>query len=82
MDTNEAYVSEFEKFMNGFLDQHPEIIEDQRQGRLIHWDHHVDLAAQEKAAQDSVPEDGYGFYYPAWRRQSAEQAPAGSRDKR
>lgn len=74
MKPNETYVSEFERFMNRFLVEHPEVQEDQRLGRLIHWDHKVDLAGQEKAAQDCVPEDGYGFRYLAWPRRSANPA--------
>lgn len=81
MDKGRAYVSEFEQFMNGFLEHHPEILEDQRQGRLIHWDHNVDLAAQEKAAQDSVPEDGYGFYYQAWTHGCTQSLPTCRPDK-
>lgn len=66
MKPNPTYVSEFENFMNRFLDRHPEVVEDQRSGRLIYWDHKVDLAALEKAERDSVPDDGYGFHYLAW----------------
>lgn len=66
-----AYVSEFENFMNRFLEEHPEVQDDQRWGRLIYWDHKVDLAAQEKAERDSVPEDGYGFHYLAWLQRGA-----------
>lgn len=71
MKPKSVYVSEFEQFMNRFLEEHPEVQEDQRRGRLIYWDHKVDLAALEKAAKDSVPEDAYGFRYPAWLRRSA-----------
>lgn len=75
MKPNGNYVSEFEGFMNRFLDEHPEVQDDQRRGRLIHWDHKVDLAAQEKAARDSVPDDGYGFRYSAWPHGRADRAP-------
>lgn len=68
------YVSEFEQFINHFLEEHPEVAEDQRQGRQIWWDRKVDLAQEEKALEDSVPQDGYGFYYSAWRRESGKSA--------
>lgn len=70
MKPNDSYVSDFEKFMGRFLEAHPEVEEDQRRGRLIYWDHKVDLAALEKAEEDSVPEDGYGFYYLSWLRKA------------
>lgn len=65
---NRAYVSEYTLFMNRFLEEHPEAVDDQRVGRAIYWDRQVDLAALERAEKDSVPQDGYGFYYSAWRR--------------
>lgn len=61
MKTRTEYVSEFEHFMNRFLEEHPDVREDQRIARLIHWDRKVDLWALKLAEQDRVPEDGYGF---------------------
>ena len=61
-----AYVSEFTHFIDGYLEAHPEVVRDQKTGRLIYWEKRVDLAAQEKAGEDSVPDDGYGFYNSAW----------------
>jgi hypothetical protein len=63
-----AYVSDFTHFIDDFLGQHPEVTRDQKTGRLIYWEKKVDLAAQEKAEKDSVPDDGYGFYYSGWGR--------------
>ena len=63
-----AYVSEFTKAIDHFLDEHPEVIRDQHDGRMIYWEKKVDFSALEKAEQDKVPEDGYGFYYSAWGR--------------
>lgn len=68
--------------MNHFLEEHPEVQEDQRWGRLIWWDHKVDLEAEAKANQDSVPEDCYGFYYLAWTRRNANRMPTGRDDWR
>lgn len=61
-----AYVSEFTGFIDQFLKEHPEVVKDQWAGREIYWDKHVDFADEAKATKDSVPEDGYGFYYSAW----------------
>ncbi len=60
------YVSEFTHFMDHFLEEHPEVIKDQRIGWRLYWDKRVDQTAQEKAEHDSVPADGYGFYASAW----------------
>lgn len=61
-----AYVSEYTGFITRYLESRPEVVEDQRYGRLIWWDHQVDLESWKEAQADSVPEDGYGFYYQAW----------------
>lgn len=55
------YVSEHTKFMSRFLEQHPEVVEDQWVGREIYWDKHIDFAEQAKARSDNVPNDLYGF---------------------
>lgn len=61
-----AYVSEFTAFMEGFLKEHPEVIDDQWVGREIYWDKQVDFADWKKTEEDRVPEDGYGFFPTAW----------------
>lgn len=63
---NKEYVSEFTNFMSHYLEEHPEVVKDQHRGWRIYWDHKVDLAEQEHAVKDSVPNDGYGFYSSAW----------------
>jgi hypothetical protein len=50
-----GYVSEFEQYMDHFLEEHPDVVNEQRQGWNIHWDHKVDLEELEKANEDSVP---------------------------
>jgi len=66
--TDPAYVSEFEKFLNNFLEAHPEAVREQHAGWSIYWDKKVDLQAIDRARQDKVPDDQYGFnYYAAWR---------------
>lgn len=64
-----GYVSEFTHFMDDFLKDHPEAVRDQKTGYRIWWDKQIDLTAAEKARLDRVPDDGYGFYSSAWRRQ-------------
>lgn len=62
-----GYVSEFSGFMDHYLVDHPEVVADQKVGRLLYWDKRIDLGEQAKAERDSVPEDGYGFNSVAWR---------------
>ncbi len=63
-----AYVSETTKFLNQFLDEHPEIVEDQRTGRALLWDRKVDIAAQELAAKEREPDNAYGYSHAEWLR--------------
>jgi hypothetical protein len=57
-----AYVSEFTRFIDGYLDLHPEVVADQRLGRSLYWDKRVDLTAIAEAAEDSVPVDAYYYF--------------------
>lgn len=57
-----GYVSPFTEFIDGFLQEHPEVVEDQRKGWYLYWDHHVDLDEQKKASEDSVPVKGYDYF--------------------
>jgi len=66
------YVSEFTAFINGYLEKHPEVVDDQWVGREIYWDRPVDFAALEKAEKDNVPDDAYGFYGDNWQAKSPE----------
>ncbi|HUW28431.1 MAG TPA: DUF3460 family protein [Sulfuriferula sp.] len=60
------YISEFTLFMNHYLAIHPEVVEDQKRGWDMYWDRQVDLVALEKAKEDYVPDDGYGFHPAYW----------------
>ncbi len=71
--TPEIYVSEFTKFMDDYLKQHPEVVEDQRQGWDIYWNPQVDLAALKEAEENSVPDDEYGFAWSVWRVKPPKQ---------
>lgn len=67
-EVDPGYVSEFTHFIDDFLKVHPEVVRDQKTGYRIWWDKQIDLTAEEKAREDTVPDDGYGFYSSAWRR--------------
>lgn len=57
-----GYVSEFELFMDQFLGQHPEVVQDQRKGWYIFWNHKADFEELKKADQNSVPMKGYEYF--------------------
>lgn len=61
-----GYVSEFTRFMDHYLAEHPEVVADKRVGWRIYWDKQVDLKALAQAEEDSVPDDGYGFHPAEW----------------
>lgn len=56
------YVSEFTRFIDHYLAEHPEVVKDQKRGWNIHWDHQVDFQALKEAGEDAVPDDSYGFH--------------------
>jgi len=58
---HDGYVSEITQFLDKFLEEHPEVIDDQSRGWHIFWDRDVDLGELKKADQDSVPTKPY--YY-------------------
>lgn len=60
------FVSEYTQFIERYLVEHPEVLDDQHKGRLIYWDKKVDLEAQKKAEMDTVPDDIYGFHSLVW----------------
>ncbi|MEO6354530.1 MAG: DUF3460 family protein [Burkholderiaceae bacterium] len=55
-------MSEFEQFIGTFLEEHPEVVQDQRKGWYIFWDHKVDREELKKAEEDSVPVKGYDYF--------------------
>lgn len=57
-----GYVSEFEQFMDKFLGQHPEVVQDQRNGWYIFWNHKADLEELKKADESNVPMKGYEYF--------------------
>jgi len=75
--TDRAYVSEFTNFIDHFLEDHPEVVDDQWVGREIYWDKQVDFVDWKRADKDTVPEDGYGFSYAAWLRNTKNKSGIG-----
>ena len=57
-----GYVSEFTLFMDKFLEEHPEVVENQHNGWHIFWDRNVDLGELKKAGEDSVPTKNYYYF--------------------
>ncbi|POZ63108.1 DUF3460 family protein [Chromobacterium alticapitis] len=55
------YQSEFTKFMNGFLEQHPEVDSERRELRLTLWDREVSLDDQRRWKESSVPQKPYVY---------------------
>ena len=58
---NKAYVSDFEIFMNQFLKEHPEVVEEQRRGWRSFWEVKIDPATSHFGKEDFVRDDHYGF---------------------
>ena len=56
-----GYVSDFEQFLNGYLEQHPDIPEDQQRGWYIWWDHRLDLDELEKQRKSEIPVKPYTY---------------------
>ncbi|KZE35189.1 DUF3460 family protein [Crenobacter luteus] len=59
---HDGYVSPFTEFMDHFLEDHPEVVEDQRRGWYRFWDHKADFDEMLKERQDSVPIKGYDYF--------------------
>lgn len=62
---NKAYVSEFETFMNRFLQAHPEVVAEQRRGWRSFWEVKIDRKTAHVSKEDIVPDDQYGFRWHA-----------------
>ncbi|RXZ42015.1 DUF3460 family protein [Crenobacter cavernae] len=58
---HEGYVSEFTEFMDHYLEEHPEVVEDQRRGWYLFWDHKANQASIKEEKEDSVPVKGYDY---------------------
>ena len=56
-----GYGSDYEQFLNGYLEKHPEVQEDRQQGWYIWWDHRLDLAEMDKQRESEVPVKPYRY---------------------
>lgn len=74
------YVSEFARFMNDYLKDHPEVVADQHIGRAIYWDKHVDLDELERAEHDAVPVDSYYYFGNPWPRETGASSGTAAQD--
>jgi hypothetical protein len=48
------YESDLTKLLRELLERHPEIIEDQRNGRNLWWDKKIDLEAERRYRESTV----------------------------
>lgn len=58
-ENHSGYVSEFDLFLNAFLEEHPDVIREQRKGWKIYWDKKVDLDEQKMFEEDALPMPPY-----------------------
>lgn len=55
------YVSEFTNFMNHYLEEHPEVVEEQMRGYNFFFNPEIDREELGNADEGSIPDDHYGF---------------------
>ena len=56
-----SYVSEFERFMDGFLQDHPDVERDKIMGWRIWWERHVKPGEIDGELRENMSRPGY--YY-------------------
>ena len=57
-----AYVSDFTKFINNWLDTHPEERTEQQKGRALWWDKPQEPAVQQANAESKVAQKPYPYF--------------------
>ena len=57
------YVSEFTRFMDGYLHQHPEVQQDRTLGWRIWWERPVDPKSIDREAQANLKPTVYHSYF-------------------
>lgn len=57
-----AYVSDFTRFMDSYLEKHPEERREQHRGWRIYWDKRVDLDTLREHEESEVPTPGYYYF--------------------
>lgn len=55
------YQSEFTKFMNGYLEQNPEVETERRELRLTWWDKKVDFEEQRRFKEARIQQKPYVY---------------------
>lgn len=68
-----AYVSEFTIFMDQYLKEHPEVVEEQKLGWASFWQRKAEIRAPEISKDDIAPDDSYGYAWSAWRAESRKE---------
>jgi hypothetical protein len=56
-----GYVSDFDSFMQGYLERRPAVEKDQQHGWYLLWDKHVDQGEIAAAQRDNVPIKSYSY---------------------
>lgn len=56
------YVSDFTKFMNSWLEQHPEEQQEKQAGRALWWDKPQEPAVQQANAASKVAQKPYPYF--------------------
>lgn len=56
-----GYVSEFGRFIDGYLQEHPEVQASQRKGWRIWWERPCNFDELKRSGNDSVPEPPYHY---------------------
>ncbi len=56
------YKSDVTSFIEQLKEQKPSLEAEQRQGRALLWDKHVDLDQQAEQKEDRVPQTSYVYY--------------------
>lgn len=57
-----AYTSEFTQFMNAWLEQHPEQIEERQAGRALWWDKPQDPGVQQAQRESKIAQKPYPYF--------------------
>jgi hypothetical protein len=63
---NKNYVSDFEAFMSRFLEEHPQVLEEQRRNWQSFWEIKMDRSMPQLSTTTCVADDMYGFSWHAW----------------
>ncbi|HSC81878.1 MAG TPA: DUF3460 family protein [Chitinolyticbacter sp.] len=62
MFKNTRYVSEFTQFMQGYLNQHPDVARGQVEGRALLWDKApINLDERSRSTVSNVPQKPYPY---------------------